>query len=215
MSYEVQLRPRLEDIKSYTVPKQCSSCFRKPAPKQRVLTAQLMMDRRNKVQWLIQLPLCQACYDMYDIVHNYRPSLHGPPERRQANRWATLAILFLFLAGVVNVLLVPLLVPAHTDLNKFIVLVVLGLILVGVYYWNTLASQRAQSALFQDLVEKAGHGFSDAHIRVEPPPRGPLSPIKKYKPKGPTLIFDNEEFGQAFEKANPDLLAGSPSPVGP
>ena len=206
MSYEVQLKPRLEDIKSYSVPKQCSSCFRKPAPKYRVLTTQLMMDRRNKVQWVIQLPLCKTCYEMYDVLYRYRPSRHGPPKRRRTDQWASLAMLLLFLAGIVNVLLLPMLIPGHNDLSKFLVLLVLGLILAVVYHWNTQASQRARAALYEEMVEKAGHGFCDAHIESVEPPRGLLSMFKKYELQGPTLTFENEKFGQAFEKANSDLL---------
>jgi hypothetical protein len=181
---------------------------------QRLLSTQIYMPRRARVQWNIQLPLCNTCYQMYDLLYHYLPSRHGPPERRRQNRWAALAMVILFLAGILNLLVVGRLFPAYTDLSKFIVLVVLGALLAGVYYWNDRASQRARNGMYRDLVDRAGYEFRNAEIRSIEPHRSVL-PIKRETPRV-ILTFENEKFGQDFEEANPGLVeASSPDGAGP
>jgi len=212
MSYQVQLKPRLENIKASSVPKQCSSCSGKPAPRHRSLTSLQRMDRRAKVQWTIQLPLCETCYQMYQVLYHYLPSQHGTPEQRRANRRTSLVQLGLFLVTVLSIDLPESLVPWLTALNKFGILLVMGALFIGITYWNSRASQNDRSALYQDLVQKAGYEFGDVEIRHAEPPRRTFSFGKpKDDAQGPTLLFDNEAFGQAFEKANPSLLAARSS----
>ena len=208
MSYQVQLRPRLENIKASSVPKQCSSCSAKPAPRHRSLTSLQSMGRRARVQWTIQLPLCETCYAMYQVLYHYLPSQHGTPEQRRANRRTSMIQLALLLVTMASIALPESLVPWLTALNKFAILLVMGALFIGITYSNSRASQNARSALYQDLVDKAGHEFGDVEIRGVEPPRSTFSfARRKGDVQGPTLLFDNEAFGRAFEKANRDLLA--------
>jgi hypothetical protein len=210
MSYQVQLKPRLENIKAPSVPKQCSSCSGKPAPRHRSLTSLQRMEKRAKVQWTIQLPLCEPCYQMYQVLYHYLPSQHGTPEQRRSNRRTSLVQLGLFLVTVVSIALPESLVPWLTALNKFGILLVMGALIIGITYWNSRASQNARSALYKDLVQKAGHEFGDVEIRSAELPRSTFSfGRQKGDVQGPTLLFDNEAFGRAFEKANRDLLASN------
>jgi len=142
---------------------------------------------------------------MYQVLYNYLPSRFGPPDRRQGNRRASLALTLLFLVAIANLALPQSLVPWLTELNKFLILLGLGVIFIGLYYWNSRANQRARMGLYQQLVEKAGHEFGNAEIHNLESPRGFIT--KKVEKQGPILIFDNEAFGQAFEKSNPDLLS--------
>jgi hypothetical protein len=166
------------------------------------------MGRRAKVQWTIQLPLCETCYQMYQVLYHYLPSQHGTPEQRRANRRTSLVQLGLFLVTMLSIALPESLVPWLTALNKFGILIVMGALFIGITYWNSRASQNARSALYQDLVEKAGYEFGDVEIRHAAPPRTFSFGKPKDDAQGPTLHFDNEAFGRAFEKANRDLLAG-------
>ena len=212
MSYQVQLKPRLENIKASSVPKQCSSCSGKSAPRHRSLSSLQRMQRRAKVQWTIQLPLCETCYQMYQVLYHYLPSQHGTPEQRRSNRRTSLVQLGLFLVTMLSIALPESLVPWLTALNKFGILLVMGALFIGITYWNSRASQNARSALYQDLVGKARHEFGDVEIRHAEPPRPTFSFGRpKGDAQGPTLLFDNEAYGRAFEKANPDLLAARSS----
>lgn len=205
MSYQVQFKPRLEDIKAHSVPKRCSSCFRRPAPQRRQLSTQLQIGRGTQVQWMIQLPLCKTCYEMYQVLYRYLPSRHGPPERRRGNRRVPLALMILVVGAIVNLALPSRLVPWLTDQNKFAVFLVLGVAIIGLYYWNSRANQRAKSTLYQKMVETAGHEFGDVHIRSAEAARGIFG--AKGEAQGPILVFDNEKFGRAFEESNQDLLS--------
>jgi hypothetical protein len=205
VSYQVQLKPRLEDIKAYSVPKECSSCFRRPAPQRRLLTAQIQVGRRTRVEWMIHLPLCEPCHEMYQVLYHYLPSRHGPPDRRRGNRRATLALMILVLGAIAGLILPESLAPWLTGLNRFGVVFVIGLAVVGLYHWNSRASQRARSALYRGMVEEAGYEFGDAEFRNVEPPRGIFG--KRGEEQGPILVFENEAFGRTFEKANLDLLS--------
>lgn len=216
MSYRVQLKPRLETIKAGSVPRQCSSCSGKPAPRHRSLTSLQQVGRRAKVQWTIQLPLCETCYEMYQVLYYYLPSQHGSPEQRRSNRRTSLLQLILFLGTALAIVLPQSLVPWLTSLNKFIILLAAGAIFIGVSYWNSRVNQNARSALYNDLVERAGHEFGDVELSGVDPPRSMFTLYirKRSDAPGPILAFDNEAYGRAFEKANPGLLAAGSSIAG-
>jgi hypothetical protein len=212
VSYQVELKPRLEDVQAFSVPKRCSSCYRQPADRRRLITTLLQVDKRTSVRWRIQVPLCDTCHEMYDVLYNYLPSKHGPPERRRENRWASLALVILSLLAVINIALPRWLVPWHTDMSKFLVVVVLGLMFIITVYWNARTSERARGALYQAMVEKAGYEFGDVQVQHVEPPRGLLPRFREKKEeKAPVVTFDNEAFGAAFEKANRGLLRSASS----
>jgi hypothetical protein len=192
VSYRVQLKLRLEDLKTYNVPKECSSCFHQPAPHRQVLTTEHRVGKQTRVQWMIQLPLCETCYQMQQVLDEYRPSQHGPPERAQGNRRATLAMVILVFLLAIGLWLPASSVPELGGSSKFWSLAVLGVVLVGVYYWNWRANQRAQLTIYRDMVVRAAHEFGKVEVEDEK--------------QGPILTFDDEAFGHAFEESNRDLL---------
>jgi hypothetical protein len=190
VSYPVRLKLRLENLKQHNVPKRCSSCFRKPAPERRIITAQHQINKKHRFQWAIQLPLCPTCYEMAEVLTGYRPSKHGPPQRARNNKLAALGLLVLSLLAIVAFILPKDVYIQSLGVPKHWVFGVFAVIFVGVYYWNYRANQRGQMAAYQALVDRAGYPFGDVTIESSA--------------TGPILIFDNEDFGRAFEQANPD-----------
>lgn len=198
MSHEVRLKIRLEDRKSQSIPKRCSSCFGKPAPNRRVLTAQYQARRLQRVQWNIQLPLCDRCQAMAEVLADYRPSKHGPTARARDNKRVAAVLAILSIAAII-----ALFVPATTytttiGFGKGIVFGVLALAFVGLYYWNYRANENGREAAYQAMAEQVGHKFGDVTIE-----KGVYGPI---------LTFDNEEFGRAFAEANPDFILDADIP---
>ena len=192
MSYQVKLRLRLEDIQAHSVPKQCSSCFARQAPERRMVMARYNVKRGENIQWSIQLPLCKACHDLVDVLQNYRPSKHGPPDRAKGNRRTALVLVLLSLAAIAILLAPYSLITAVYGLDKAWVSGVLGAVFIGAYLWNYRANERARLAVYQEMVGRAGHTLGDVQIT-----KGR---------QGPILIFDNEDYGNAFAKSNKDLL---------
>lgn len=47
------------------------------APRHRSLTSLQQAGRRARVQWTIQLPLGETCWEMYQVLYDYLPSQHG------------------------------------------------------------------------------------------------------------------------------------------
>ena len=192
MGYQVRLGFRLADLEAYTVPKRCSSCFRKHAPYRRRLTAKHQVNRQQRIQWKIQLPLCETCHQMEEVLNDYRPSRHGPPQRALWNRRAVLALMVLSLAAIALLLLPVNLVPGLTGPIKSWLTAAVALAFGGVYFWNLRASQRSRLAVYQALAQKAGHELGDVQLQSGK--------------HGLILIFDNEEFGRTFAESNRELV---------
>ena len=190
--HQVKLKLRLDDLQAPSVPKRCSSCFGRPARERRTLTAQYQLKRGHAIRWTIQLPLCQECNEMAEVITSYRPSKHGPAERAQGNRWAASALLVVSVAALAALIVPQSAVTELTGLTSPAMFTILAMLFVGLYLWNYRANQYARLAMYEDLVDQAGHPFGG--VTVEKGKRGPI------------LVFDNEEFGRAFEESNQDHL---------
>ncbi len=129
---------------------------------------------------------------MAEVLTSYRPSKHGPPERAQGNRWAAVALLVVSVIAIAALIVPHSTVTELTGLTNLEMFIILAMLFVGVYLWNYRANQYARLAVYEDLVDQAGHPFGD--VTVENGKRGPI------------LVFDNEEFGRAFEESNQDHL---------
>ncbi len=156
------------------------------------MTAQYHLKRGHAIQWTIQLPLCQGCNEMAEVLTIYRPSKHGPPERAQGNRWAALVLLVVSVVAIAALIVPQSTVTELTGLTNPEMFTILAMLFAGLYLWNYRANQYARLDMYEDLVDQAGHPFGD--VTVENGKRGPI------------LVFDNEEFGRAFEESNQDHL---------
>ncbi len=194
MSYQVRLKIRLEDRSAHTIPKRCSSCFARPAHRRRVLTAQYQARRLERIQWTIQLPLCDQCHNLADVLSNYRPSKHGPPSRAIWNKRAALALVLLSFVGIALFVLPQSLFLSTFGLNKSPFYLIMGSAFIGTYYWNYRANENGRVEAYRLLCEQVGHEFGDVSIE-----KGTYGPI---------LNFDCEPYGRAFEEANPDFILG-------
>jgi hypothetical protein len=192
MSYEVRLKIRLENLKSQSIPKRCSSCYAKPARHRRVLTTQYQARKMQRIQWNIQLPLCDTCQGLAEVLADYRPSKHGPPERATGNRNAALALLIVSVVAIVSLFLPNNLFISTLGISKGIAFFLLAALFGGIYYWNYQANQRGRVAAYQKMVDEIGHPFGDVTIE-----KGTF---------GPVLTFDNDEYGQAFAEANSEFV---------
>jgi len=194
VSYRVRLRLRLENLKAYSVPKRCSSCGRKPATERRVLHAEHRAPRREgqRIRWAIQLPLCQTCHAMAEVLHNYRPSRHGPLWRAAGNRWAAGGLLVLALMAI-GILWVPTnRFVEWTASLRYLASGVSGVAFVSLYLWNYWANRRARVVAYRNLAEAAGIEFGDVRAYADASRGG----------QGPVLVFDNDDFGRAFADSN-------------
>ncbi len=135
MSYQVELKLRLEDLQAHNVPKWCSSCFGRPARERRELTAQYQLKRGHAIRWTIQLPLCQGCNEMAEVITSYRPSKHGPPERAQGHRWAALALLVVSVVAIAALMVPQSTVTELTGLTHPAMFTILAMLFVGLYLW--------------------------------------------------------------------------------
>lgn len=192
MSYEVRLKIRLENLKSQSIPKRCSSCYGKPARNRRVLTALYQARRMQRVQWNIQLPLCDTCQGLAEVLADYRPSKHGPAQRAKGNRQAALALLILSVIAIAAVIIPNTAFVNMIGVNRGLVFALLAALFGGTYYWNHQANQRGREAAYQNMVDQVGHEFGDVTIE-----KGTYGPI---------LTFDNDDYGRAFAEANPDFV---------
>lgn len=192
MSYEVKLKLRLENIKEYSIPKRCSSCYAKQAKERRVLQAEHMLKGKKKIRWTIQLPVCKSCDYMMEVLANYRPSKHGPPWRARGNRYVAVVFVALVVIAVTLQIIPAGSIPGLTSQIKNWLLAGLAVVFLVMYYWNWQVSQKARMSVYRDLVDEDGHEFGDVNVVDDT--------------YGPVLIFDNEAYGKAFEDANPKYI---------